>query len=243
MRALEAPMLNDVPTEVKFEAPASEPARPREPVKTGTLSTGSAAPATINKSLEQIQTGGFGDPNGVPGDSNPNKRSNIAGLGSPVLPPAPGYGSGTGGVSGVRRAVTSAGFGDGAAISPSSGGERTRGVIKPGGFETPVAGSDAPKPKRPDATPPVQPVVILSKPRPAYSDEARRLGLEGDVLIEVIFPASGPVQVVRVTSGLGHGLDEAAVRAAQQIRFKPALQDGKPVDFPATLHIEFQLAF
>ena len=89
----------------------------------------------------------------------------------------------------------------------------------------------------------MQEVVILDKPKPQYTDEARKLGIEGDVLVQVVFPASGPVQVIRVTKGLGHGLDEAAIRAAQQIRFKPALQDGKPVDFPATVHIEFQLAF
>jgi len=49
--------------------------------------------------------------------------------------------------------------------------------------------------------------------------------------------------VVRVVKGLGHGLDEAAVRAAQQIRFKPASRGGNAVDFPATVHIVFQLAF
>jgi TonB family protein len=76
-----------------------------------------------------------------------------------------------------------------------------------------------------------------------YSEEARKLGIEGEVLVEVIFRASGLVEVVRVTSGLGHDLDDAAVRAAQQMRFKPALQNGKPVDFPAIIHIEFQLAF
>jgi outer membrane biosynthesis protein TonB len=43
--------------------------------------------------------------------------------------------------------------------------------------------------------------------------------------------------------GLGHGLDEAALRAAEQIRFKPAIQQGQTVDFPAVAHIVFQLAF
>ncbi len=243
VKTVDVPMLNEVSTEAKFEAPPSEPTRPREPVKTGTLATGGAALATINKPLEQVQTGGFGDPNGLPGDSNPNKRANIAHSGSPALLPGPGYGNGTGGVNGARGTVASAGFGDGVAISPASSGEGTRGMVKPGSFEIAAAGSDALRPKQADAPPAVQPVVILAKPNPAYSDEARKLSLEGEVLVEVIFPASGPVQVVRVTNGLGHGLDEAAVRAAQQIRFKPALQDGKPVDFPATVHIEFQLAF
>jgi TonB family protein len=59
----------------------------------------------------------------------------------------------------------------------------------------------------------------------------------------LVFLASGTVQVNHVVKGLGHGLDEAAIRAAQQIKFKPALQGGVPVDFPATVHIVFQLAF
>jgi outer membrane biosynthesis protein TonB len=42
--------------------------------------------------------------------------------------------------------------------------------------------------------------------------------------------------------GLGHGLDEAAVHAAEKIQFKPALRDGQPTDSEAVLHIEFQLA-
>ena len=242
VKTVDVPMLNEVSTEAMFEAPPSEPARPREPVKTGTLATGGALLATTNKPLEQVQTGGFGEPNGLLGDSNPNKRANIARSGSPGLLPGPGYGNGTGGVNGVRGTVASAGFGDGLAIFRGSGSEGTRGMIKSGGFETAAAGSDVPRPKQADTPPPLQPVVILAKPNPIYSDEARKLGLDGEVLVEVIFPASGPVQVVRVTKGLGHGLDEAAVRAAQQIRFKPALQDGKPVDFAATVHIEFQLA-
>ena len=142
---------------------------------------------------------------------------------------------------GARGTVASAGFSDGVTTSQSSEGPRS--AVKPGSFETAVTGTDGPKPKQPDGPSPVQPVVILSKPQPEYSNEARQLGLEGEVLLEVIFPTSGPVRVVRVVHGLGHGLDEAAARAAQQIRFKPALQEGKPVDFPATLHIEFQLAF
>ena len=238
----EVPKVNQVLTEAKFEAPP-EPARPREPVKTGNLNTGSAAPATVNKPIEQVQTGGFGDPKGLPGDSNPNKRANIGHFGSPALPPGPGYGNGTGGANGVRGTVASSGFGNGVAIAPTSNGGPARGSVQSGGFQTASADAAAPKPKQADSGSAMQEVVILEKPKPQYTDEARKLGIEGDVLVQVVFPASGPVQVIRVTKGLGHGLDEAAVRAAQQIRFKPALQDGKPVDFPATVHIEFQIAF
>jgi TonB family protein len=59
----------------------------------------------------------------------------------------------------------------------------------------------------------------------------------------LVFLASGVVQINRVVSGLGHGLDEAATRAARQIKFKPAKRDGQPVDFPARVRIEFRLAY
>jgi hypothetical protein len=47
---------------------------------------------------------------------------------------------------------------------------------------------------------------------------------------------------VGVVKSLGHGLDQMAEQAASQIRFKPAEQAGKPMSFPAVLHIEFRLA-
>jgi TonB family protein len=177
----------------------------------------------------------------LPGESNPNRRATIARLGSPALPPGPGYGNGTGGATGARGTVTSSGFGNGVAIAPA--GNTPRGEVKAGGFAAAEVNAAAARPKEVEAAPAIQAVVILEKPNPVYSEEARRLGIEGEVLIQVVFPASGPVRVIRVTKGLGHGLDEAAVRAAQQIRFKPALQQGRAVDFPATVHIVFQLAF
>src|SRR5467141_2009280 len=84
-------------------------------------------------------------------------------------------------------------------------------------------------------------VDILSMPNPTYSDEGRTLRMEGDVVLEVVFLASGQVQVTRVVSGLGPGLDEAAILAAKQIHFRPAKRDGLPVDSPARVRIEFRL--
>jgi TonB family protein len=84
---------------------------------------------------------------------------------------------------------------------------------------------------------------ILQKPRPAYSDEARRLQIEGEVVLEMLFPASGRPRVLRVIRGLGHGLDESAVNAAVAIRFRPAMERGTAIDTVATVRIEFQLAF
>jgi len=84
-------------------------------------------------------------------------------------------------------------------------------------------------------------VQILSKPTPTYSAEARDLRTQGDVVLEVVFRADGFVDVLKVVSGLGHGLDEAAIAAAKRIRFEPAKSDEQAVDFPARLRIEFRL--
>jgi TonB family protein len=83
----------------------------------------------------------------------------------------------------------------------------------------------------------------LYKPRPEYTAEGRNLKLEGDVVLDVVFLSDGRVQVNRVVSGLGHGLDESAVHAAELIKFKPALRDGQPVNYPARVRIEFRLAY
>jgi TonB family protein len=88
----------------------------------------------------------------------------------------------------------------------------------------------------------IVPAEILSKPTPIYTDEARSKRIEGEVLLEVVLAASGKLRVLRIVHGLGHGLDDAAVHAAEQIRFKPALQDGQPSDSTVVLHIIFQLA-
>jgi TonB family protein len=86
-------------------------------------------------------------------------------------------------------------------------------------------------------------VEITYKPQPAYSDEARSLKLEGEVLLEVMFTANGTLHVNRVVRGLGHGLDEAAMAAANKMRFKPALRNGQPVDSTAVVHVVFQMAY
>jgi TonB family protein len=87
------------------------------------------------------------------------------------------------------------------------------------------------------------PVEITHKPRPEYTADARRLRIEGDVSLRVLFLASGGVEVLDVINGLGSGLDESAIRAARQIQFNPARRDGVPVDSAATIRIAFQLAY
>jgi TonB family protein len=224
----------------KVDMPANQPKRPKEDVKVGNLSSGSAAPATVVAPVNKVQTGGFGYPNGLPGKGDPNKATNVNRLGSPALPGGPGYGNGTGGDKGIRGTVASTGFGNGTANPPPSG---KRGTIQSTGFADQTVATDAPKKKAASGEGTTTPVNILDKPRPEYTAEGRSLKIEGDVVLEMVFLANGSIQVNRVVSGLGHGLDEAATRAAQQIKFNPARRDGQPVDFPARVRIEFRLAY
>ena len=215
--------------------------KPGPEVKTGSFaSTGSSATPTTNLQARQVQTGGFGDPNGIAAKNTSNGPSNIAKVGSFDLPQGEGYGNGTGGAKGARGVVASAGFGNDVAAA-GGGGHGHGGVVRTVGFDQ--SGPAAPASRSRDvAEPRTTSAEVLSKPTPAYTPEARALKLEGEVLLEVVFGASGRIQVIRVVRGLGHGLDEAAVRAAEQIKFKPATRGGAPVDSTATLHIVFQLA-
>jgi periplasmic protein TonB len=237
----DVPKLDPVPVRTKFDTSTSEPERPREPVKTGVLHTDSAAQPTLKAPPDKVQTGGFGDPHGFAGGAPDAKHGNVARLGSFELPSGPGYGNGTGGANGARGVVAGAGFANNSAANVSA--SVNHGAVQSGGFGSVEIGPVTKSAPKQTAEAAIQPVVILSKPNPIYTDEARKLGIEGEVLVEVVFRASGQVQTVRVVKGLGHGLDEAAVQAAGQIRFKPALQEGHAVDFPAIAHIIFQLAY
>ena len=85
-------------------------------------------------------------------------------------------------------------------------------------------------------------VEVLSKPPVRYTNEARQLHVEGDVVLSVTFLANGQVVVHSVLQGLGHGLDEEARRVAEQIKFRPATNNGQPVDVTTKITITFQMA-
>ena len=242
VRTVEAKPIELNPTldAVKLDMPSKEPKRPKEEVKVNNLSSGSAAPATVVAPVNKVQTGGFGDPNGIPGKGDPNKATNVNRLGSPALPGGPGYGNGTGGDKGIRGTVASTGFGNGTANPPPP---PKRGSLQTSGFGDQTVAAEAPKKKAVSGEGATTPVDILDKPHPEYTAEGRSMKLEGDVVIDMVFLANGTVQVNRVISGLGHGLDESAMRAAKQIKFKPAKRDGQPVDFPARVRIEFRMAY
>jgi TonB family protein len=223
--------------------PDVKPQIPRPPVKTNVFSTGSSATPTMAAAPQKVQTGGFGDPNGVPASDNHGRPITIAQAGSFDMPSGPGYGNGTGGSHGARGAVVSTDFGSGVATGDSSGTvSASRGAVRQAGFGDADVVTAQPKAKSAEPAIKTLPAEITFKPRPVYPEEGRQLKIEGEVLLEVIFSATGQIRIVRVVRGLGHGLDESAVHAAEQIRFKPALRDGQPADSEAVLHIVFQLA-
>jgi TonB family protein len=239
---VKAPVMTQVLDQPRVENNSNQPKRPKEDVKVGNLNSGNATPATVKAPVEKVQTGGFGDPTGLKGKGDPNKGNIVVRQGLPTLPGGPGYGNGTGGDKGIRGTVASTGFGNGTAVPPTGNGKK--GNIQTSGFgDATAAAAEAPKKKAANDGPADTPVTILDKPRPEYTAEGRSMKLEGDVVLEVVFLASGKVVVNRVISGMGHGLDENASRAAQQIRFKPALREGQPVDYPARVRIEFRLAY
>ena len=85
--------------------------------------------------------------------------------------------------------------------------------------------------------------VVTSKPTPVYPDEARNLHIEGRVGVRVKMAANGTITVLGITQGLGHGLDQEALRCARLIQFKPALDaNGTPIDWEGVVYITFQIA-
>src|SRR5205814_944856 len=229
--------------QVNFEAPKLQPvsgAMPANVIHTGQF--GSSATPTVNAPIQKVQTGGFGDPNGLPGEGKQGAKLVAAKLGSFDLPEGAGTGNGTGGAKGIKGTIASAGFGNGIA-QPGQGDARRNGQgVQASGFTTQQVATNTAKRTLDDSAALTAQVEILYKPKPAYTDEARKMNLEGEVLLEVLFGANGELHINRVVRGLGHGLDEAAVTAANKIKFKPAQRNGASIDSTAIVHVVFQLA-
>jgi len=214
-------------------------------VHTGDFQGSSAAP-TLNAAISKVQTGGFGDPNGLkPSDSGkPGGKLVAAATGSFDMPVGPGQGNGSGGAKGLKGTVASADFGNGVATPGHGDGRGSgRGNVQTSGFGAQEVAQNVPHVQRVESGPAATAVEITFKPNPTYTAEARDLKLEGEVLLEVEFAANGQLHVNRVVRGLGHGLDEAAIAAAKKMRFKPATKNGQVTDSTAIVHVVFQLAY
>jgi len=146
---------------------------------------------------------------------------NMSQYGDPLAklgPPSngPGYGGGIG--SGHGGGV---GSGSGGGVGPGSGGGFGDGVYKVGN------GTTAP--------------VVLYKKEPEYSEEARKAKYQGTVVLYIEVDPSGRAVNPRVVRSLGLGLDEKAMEAVRQWKFKPGYRDGKPVTVAATIEVNFRL--
>jgi protein TonB len=85
--------------------------------------------------------------------------------------------------------------------------------------------------------------TLIYKPKPAYTDEARQAHIEGVITVHIRVLPSGQVEVLGLANKLGHGLDEAAMRAAEGTKFKPATDSsGHPVLWDGYVTVAFQLA-
>ena len=125
-----------------------------------------------------------------------------------------GIGTGTGG--GI-------GSGKGGGLGPGEGGGTGGGVFRPG-----TGGVGEP--------------TCAYCPQPTYSEEARKAKYMGVVVLQVVVTADGRATQIEVVKGPGLGLEEKAVDAVKQWRFKPALgPNGKPVATLVTIEVNFRL--
>jgi TonB family protein len=82
---------------------------------------------------------------------------------------------------------------------------------------------------------------LISKIEPEYSDEARKVKLQGSVMLRIVVDEHGRAESIEVTHGLGLGLDERAVEAVRKWRFSPGTRGGRPVPTAALVEVTFRL--
>jgi protein TonB len=116
---------------------------------------------------------------------------------------------------------TGIGSGSGSGMGAGSGGGTGGGPRKIGG------GVSAP--------------VVLFAQEPEFSEEARKAKVAGNVLVYLQVDTNGRPTHVRVLRGIGLGLDEKAMEAVRQYRFKPAMENGHPVVVEMNVEVNFQI--
>ena len=141
--------------------------------------------------------------------------------GVPSAPPT-SQGSGSGGGAGTGTG-TGSGPGSGSGLGPGSGGGYGGGVYQPGN------GVSLPQ--------------LLYEAKPQYTPDAMRAKLQGEVLVQAVVMPDGTTQNVRVIRSLdaAFGLDQEAVKAVRQWRFRPGMRQGQPVPVEITVAVNFNL--
>src|SRR5579864_8064797 len=150
----------------------------------------------------------------VPADAADHVGALDAHTQSPANGPGIGGGVGAGAGPGL-------GTGQGSGIGDGSGGGTGGGPYQPGNG--------------------IDPPTLLREVKPAYTDEARRRAIEGNVILQIIVRADGSVGEVRVVHTLAAGLEERAVDAVRQWRFSPARHQGAPVDVLVEVSVGFSM--
>ena len=149
-------------------------------------------------------------------------RRNVTGLLARVMTAATVDSRGQGTLDGVGTgAGVGVGQGTGRGVGPGDGGGVGGGPYRPG------SGIDPPR--------------LVREVTPDYTEDARKRGIEGEVLLEIVVGAEGDVIDVRVLRRLGAGLDERAEEAVRQWRFSPARRLGTPVAVVVEVAVEFRL--
>jgi TonB family protein len=246
------PDLKPILMEAKVALPSIKAAKPAvilAPQPKAALTA--AMPAQTPQLKPSTKPVHFGDTFGVTPNPNAKGPATVAAIGNM-------YGGNQGPATAPHGVVGSTGIGDGVKFGNNNGkpGGRVASAVAPAatisapsgnvgkvasaGIPTaPTAVAAAP---RTVAGPPPTDLVVVSKPLPEYTSEAKQLKVQGDVILRVTFTANGQVIVQGIVHGLGHGLDEEARRVAQQIRFRPATRNGQAVDLTTNITITFQLA-
>jgi TonB family protein len=129
-------------------------------------------------------------------------------------------GAGTGGGAGTGQGVGS-GEGLGSGIGDGSGGGTGGGPFRPGSG--------------------IEPPRLIREVKAEYTEEARRRGITGDVVLEIVVRRDGTVGDVTILQGRGAGLDQRAIAAVRQWRFSPARRRGETVDVVVEVAVEFTL--
>ena len=253
-RQIEMPKPKPEPKPVQMEAKVNMPAIAKPQVITlapqPKAAIADAAPAQNNQVKPKVGQVHFGETFGVMPNPNATRPATVAAIGNPYgnnhgpvgapqgVVGSTGLGTNTRSTNGAPPAGKVASAGIPGATGTSNSGSNY-GKVASAGIPAPTQVAAAP---RPVAEPVATNLEVLSKPPVQYTAEARQLKVQGDVVLRVTFLASGQIVVQGVVHGLGHGLDEEARRVAQQIRFRPATRDGRPVDTTTTITITFQLA-
>jgi TonB family protein len=150
----------------------------------------------------------------------------------------PGAGNGMGNGDG-----TGFGVGEGPGFGPGRNGNMGSGEKGIGGGGVGGAVSSNPdyynQPFRADHV--TQKAKIVSKPEPKYTEEARKNGVIGTVVLRAVLSSSGEVTSIKAVNPLPYGLTEKAIAAAREIKFIPARKDGHTVSQWIQIEYNFNL--